>query len=73
MIRVTIDEAGNRFAHWVALAGRGEEIVVFGQEGPVARLLGCGQEQGDRPKVGTLTSEPVRVAEGCFEEGDSVS
>ena len=67
MIRVNVDQAGGIFSQWIALVEKGEEIVVFDHERPVARILGCEQQMSLRPKVGTITSAPVCYAEGCFD------
>lgn len=66
MIKLTIDQAASRFAHWINLIGKGEEVVVVDHEQPVARITRCESTSGTRPKVGTLTSAPVRYAEDCF-------
>jgi antitoxin (DNA-binding transcriptional repressor) of toxin-antitoxin stability system len=66
MIKITIDQAASRFAHWIALIGKGGEVVVLDHEKPVARITRCEPPTGIRPKVGTLTSAPVRYAEDCF-------
>ena len=66
MIKITIDQAASRFAHWIALIGKGEEVVVLDHEHPVARITRCESTIGIRPKVGTLTSAPVRYAQDCF-------
>jgi len=66
MIKVTIDQAASRFAHWIALIGNGEEVVVVDHERAVARITRCEPESGERPKVGTITSAPVRYAADCF-------
>lgn len=66
MIKVTIEQAVSRFSHWIALIGKGEEVVVVDRERPVARITRCEPESGERPKVGTITSAPVRYAADCF-------
>jgi antitoxin (DNA-binding transcriptional repressor) of toxin-antitoxin stability system len=66
MIKITIDEAASRFAHWISLIGKGEEVVVLDHEQPVARITRWESATGIRPKVGTLTSAPVRYTEDCF-------
>lgn len=66
MIKVTIDQAASRFAHWINLIGKGEEVVVLDHEQPVARITRCETTAGTRPQVGTLTSAPVRYAADCF-------
>ena len=66
MIKITIDQAASRFAHWITLIGKGEEVVVLDHERPVARITRCDPVTGTRPKVGTLTSAPVGYAKDCF-------
>ena len=66
MIKVTIEQAVSRFSHWIALIGKGEEVVVVDRERPVARITRCEPEADERPKVGTITSAPVRYAADCF-------
>jgi len=73
MIRVDVDQAGSSFTQWVALVEKGEEIVVFDHERPVARILACPPQMGERPKVGTITSAPVFCAEGCFDAMSEVN
>lgn len=38
MIKITIDQAASRFAHWIALIREGEEVVVLEHQQPVARI-----------------------------------
>jgi antitoxin (DNA-binding transcriptional repressor) of toxin-antitoxin stability system len=66
MIKVTMEQAADDFAHWITLIGKGEEVMVVDHERPVARITRCEPAVGSRPKVGTLTSTPVRYAEDCF-------
>ena len=66
MITMTIDQAASRFSHLISLIGKGEEVVVLDHEQPVARIIRCESPGGSRPKVGTITSAPVRYSEDCF-------
>ena len=66
MIKVTIDQAASNFAHWIALIGTGEDVLVLDRERPVARIVRCESASGARPTVGTLTSAPVRYTQDCF-------
>lgn len=66
MIKVTVEQAANRFTHWLALIGKGEEIVVLDHERPVARITRCEAEAAVRPKVGVITSAPVHYGADCF-------
>ena len=62
MIRVNLDQAGGLFSQWIALVEKGEEIVVFDHERPVARILSFEQQMNVRPKVGTITE--LRISKG---------
>lgn len=66
MIKVTMNQVADNFAHWITLIGKGEEVMVVDHERPVARITRCEPVAGNRPKVGTLTSAPVRYADDCF-------
>jgi antitoxin (DNA-binding transcriptional repressor) of toxin-antitoxin stability system len=66
MIKVTIDQAAARLAHWISLIGEGEEVMVLEHERPVALITRCEPTAGNRPRVGTVTSAPVRCTEDCF-------
>ena len=66
MITMTIDQAASRFSHLISLIGKGEEVVVLDHEQPVARITRCESPGGSRPKVGAITSAPVRYSEDCF-------
>jgi antitoxin (DNA-binding transcriptional repressor) of toxin-antitoxin stability system len=66
MIKVTIDQAAAHFAHWISLIDEGEEVMVLEHERPVARITRCEPSAENRPRVGTVTSAPVRCTEDCF-------
>ena len=66
MITLSIDQAASRFTHLIGLISKGEEVIVLEHEQPVARITRCQNIEGTRPKVGTITSAPVRYAEDCF-------
>lgn len=63
---MTIDQAASRFTHLISLIGEGEEVIVLDHEQPVARITRCQSAAGARPKVGAITSAPVRYSEDCF-------
>jgi len=66
VIKLTVDQAASRFAHWIALIDKGEEVVVIDHDRPVAKITRCDSNTGSRPQVGTLTSAPARYADDCF-------
>jgi antitoxin (DNA-binding transcriptional repressor) of toxin-antitoxin stability system len=66
MIKLTVDQTARRFAHWISLISKGEEVLVVEHERPVARITRCEAIAGTRPSVGTLTSAPVHYSEDCF-------
>ena len=45
MTRVTIEEARERLDELIEKAGRGEEVVLFAEERPVARLTAVSGEK----------------------------
>jgi prevent-host-death family protein len=64
---VTIHEAKTHLSRLVAEAENGEEIIILRVSRPAARLRGMSQKRvARRPKVGTHTSKPVRVAPDAF-------
>lgn len=64
---VTTHEAKTHLSRLVAEAEDGEEIVILRGSKPAARLTGIRQKRRPRrPKVGTHTSQPVRVAPDAF-------
>ena len=66
MIKVSMTEAADHFAHWITMINKGEELMVVDHERPVARITRCVTAIGNRPKVGTLTSGPVHYSADCF-------
>ena len=66
MMEITIHEAKARLSGLVARVEAGEEIVVCRGKEPVAMLVPYRKSAGRRPKVGEITSAPVKVKPGCF-------
>ena len=67
MRRVTTHEAKTHLSELLSNVESGEEIVVCRGATPVARLVPMTKKSlPARPKVGTVTSEPVSYANDCF-------
>jgi antitoxin (DNA-binding transcriptional repressor) of toxin-antitoxin stability system len=66
MMEITMHKAKTSLSHLVALVEAGEEVVVCRGKEPVAMLVPFRKKAGRRPKVGTITSRPVRIKPGCF-------
>jgi prevent-host-death family protein len=65
---VTTHEAKTHLSRLVAEAEAGEEIVIRRGARAVARLVPLGRTaRASRPKVGTVTSPPIRATRGVFE------
>ena len=68
MKTVTTHEAKTHLSKLVAEVEAGEEIIIRRGARPVARLAPLGRTtRASRPKVGTITSPPVRAKPGVFE------
>jgi prevent-host-death family protein len=67
MKAVTTHEAKSQLSRLLAEVERGEEIVIHRGETPVARLIGLrGKPRRSRPRVGTITSEPITAQPDAF-------
>ena len=66
MTEVTIHQAKSSLSKLVAAVEEGEEVVVFRGHVPVAKLVPYRKAPAARPKVGEITSKPVKVKPGCF-------
>lgn len=67
MKSVTTHEAKTHLSRLVAEVEAGEEIVIRRGSRAVARLVPLGQtRKATRPKVGTITSPPIRAKRGAF-------
>ena len=64
---VTVYQAKTHFSKLLARVEKGEEIVVCRGKQPVARLVPYARATRRRPKVGEVTSKPVRWSPDCFE------
>ena len=65
---VTTHEAKTHLSRLVAEVEAGEEIVIRRGARAVARLVPlCRAKRATRPKVGTITSPPIRARRGVFE------
>lgn len=67
MKRVSTHEAKTHLSRLLAEVEAGEEIMICRGATPAARLVPLTRRASRRrPKVGTVTSEPVRVAADAF-------
>ncbi|MBI2896024.1 MAG: type II toxin-antitoxin system prevent-host-death family antitoxin [Deltaproteobacteria bacterium] len=66
MKSITVYEAKTQFSRLLAQVEKGEEVTVCRGKQPIARLVPYAKPPRRRPKVGEVTSKPVRWARGCF-------
>ena len=67
MKTVTTHEAKTHLSRLVAEAENGEEIIILRGSEPAARLTAVSRKRlPHRPKVGTHTSRPVKIAPDAF-------
>ena len=66
MTEVTIHQAKSNLSRLVARVLAGEEIIVRRGPVPVAKLVPYRKSSTRRPKVGEITSKPVKCRAGCF-------
>ena len=64
--QVTVQQAGKSFPKLVKTVLAGTEIIVRRGSTPVAKLVPYRDKASRRPKVGTITSQPVICRPGCF-------
>lgn len=68
MKTVTTHEAKTHLSRLLNDVEAGEEVVICRGSAPVARLVPVTTSSAPRrPRVGTLTSAPVEVADGAFD------
>ncbi|MBY0273824.1 type II toxin-antitoxin system Phd/YefM family antitoxin [Candidatus Binatia bacterium] len=68
MKTVTTHEAKTHLSRLIAEVEAGEEIIIRRGAQAVARIVPLGQtRRATRPKVGTITSPPIRAKRGVFE------
>jgi prevent-host-death family protein len=65
-MEITMHKAKTHLSRVVAMVEAGEEVVVCRGKEPVAMLVPFRKQAGRRPKVGKITSSPVRFKPGCF-------
>jgi antitoxin (DNA-binding transcriptional repressor) of toxin-antitoxin stability system len=66
MNSVTIHEAKTTLSKLVTKVEAGGEFVICRGKQPVARLTPYFETRATRPKVGTITSQPVSMTSDCF-------
>ena len=62
----TLDYAETHFSQLLRLVSEGEEVVLRNGTVPVARIVPIPPARGTRPKVGEITSAPVRWSAESF-------
>ena len=65
-METTLDYAEAHFSQLLRLVAKGEEVVLRNGTVPVARIIPIPQNQRARPKVGEITSAPVRWSAESF-------
>ena len=66
MTQITIHKAKSTLSKLVAQVQSGQEIVVCRGHEPVAMLVPYRKASAHRPKVGEITSKPVKCKPDCF-------
>ena len=66
MKTATIHQAKTHLSRLLKDVQGGETVVILNRDVPVAKLTAVEPSEGARPKVGTITSAPVKYAEGAF-------
>lgn len=71
MKSVTTHEAKTQLSRLLAEVEAGEEITIRRGDVPIAKLTAIrGKARRVRPRVGTVTSEPIRAASDAFKPLD---
>ena len=65
-VDTTLDYAETHFSQLLRLVANGEELVLRNGTVPVARIVPIPPARGTRPKVGEITSAPIRWSEKSF-------
>ena len=65
-METTIDYAETHFSQLLRFVAEGEEVVLRNGTVPVARIVPIPRAPGLRPKVGEVTSAPVRWSAESF-------
>ncbi|MSU60789.1 MAG: type II toxin-antitoxin system prevent-host-death family antitoxin [Pedosphaera sp.] len=66
MTKLNIHEAKSNLSRLVTEVESGAEVVICRGNNPVAKLVPYHKGRSRRPKVGEVTSGPVRCQPGCF-------
>ena len=65
-METTLDYAETHFSQLLGVVAKGEEVVLHRGTVPVARIVPIPAVSATRPRVGELTSAPVRWSEAAF-------
>ena len=67
MKTATVHEAKTHLSKLLAEVEKGEEVVICRSSVPVARLSALRPTAKPRPRIGVITSAPIRCSDDCFE------
>ncbi len=66
MKQTTVHQAKTHFSRLLAEVEAGGEVLVCRGTVPVAKIVPYRGSGRSRPKVGTITSKPLKYADDCF-------
>ena len=66
MKQITTHQAKTHLSQLIREVQAGETVVILNGKIPVAELTAVGSDVSSRPKIGTVTSNPVRYADDAF-------
>ncbi len=67
MITLNLQEAKKNLSRLVARVEAGEEVVICRGRIPVVELVRYPKSKAVRPRVGEITSKPIKCHPDCFE------
>ena len=66
MRTATIHQAKTHLSQLIRAVGSGETVIILKGTVPVAKLTAISETPAQRPRVGTVTSGPVRYDDSTF-------
>jgi antitoxin (DNA-binding transcriptional repressor) of toxin-antitoxin stability system len=66
VIKATIHQAKTHLSRLIAEVESGNEVTLYRDKQPVARLVGLRHSDNKRPPAGVITSKPVHYSDDCF-------
>lgn len=67
MTKITIHRAKTNLSKLIARVEGGRKVILCRGNEPVAMLVPYRKSGARRPKVGAITSSPVKMRKGCFD------